>query len=86
MNDSVVAVKGLQTAQEESRHVKSELEKAGFVVSVEKFQCEPSCKIEWLGFQIDLDKGEFIVPEHKICLLNAQLLEVIKVHILDLLL
>ena len=36
-------------------------------------------KSEWLGFQIDLNKGEFMVPENKICVLNSQLCEVIKI-------
>ena len=78
LDDGIVAVKGMHEALKESHRVKTELVDAGFVVHVEKSQWEPSCKIEWLGFQIDLDKGEFMVPENKIWVLNSQLREVIK--------
>ena len=79
--DGIVAVKGIHEALEESHRIKSELEDAGFLVNVEKSQWEPSCKIEWLGFQIDLDKGEFTVLKHKICSLNSQLLEVSRANL-----
>ena len=32
--------------------------------------------MEWIGFQIDLAKGEFCVPANKISMLKSQLLEV----------
>lgn len=73
-----MAVKGKRKALEESQQVRRELESAGFVKNIEKSQWDPSVRIEWLGFLIDLDKGEFTVPDHKISSLNSQLREVTK--------
>ena len=36
---------------------------------------EPAHIVEWLGFQIDLTKGEFAVSECKVVTLKAKLLE-----------
>lgn len=78
LDDGIVAVKGKREALEESQRVKKELESAGFVINLEKSQWDPSVRIEWLGFLIDLNNGEFMVPEQKISSLNSQLCEVTK--------
>ena len=48
------------------------------MVNVEKSVWDPSTDMEWLGFKIDLAKGEFSVPEHKLAKLKSQLQEASK--------
>ena len=43
---------------------------------MEKSEWTPSNDIEWLGFLIDLSKGEFAIPENKIQALKCRLLEI----------
>jgi len=76
LDDGIVAVRGLERAQHESLLVKEDLEKEGLVVNLEKTQWSPSDRIEWLGFIVDLSKGEFTVPEDKIKALKLKLREV----------
>ena len=72
LDDGIIVVKGEQAA--ESAQVKHELESAGFIINIDKSKWEPCHTIEWLGFQIDLAKGEFSVPANKISMLKSQLL------------
>ena len=57
LDDGIVAVKGKDMALEEGKHVKQDLESAGFVINTEKSVWDPCNHLEWLGFQIDLNKG-----------------------------
>ena len=66
LDDGIIAVKGEAAALEASSQVKQDLESAGFVTDMEKSIWVPSKKLEWLGFQIDLHKGEFKVPQVKL--------------------
>ena len=75
LDDGIVTVKGRAKATVESAKVKQDLESAGLIVNVEKCVWEPSCKIEWLGFYIDLALGEFSVPAEKISTLKVKLSE-----------
>lgn len=45
----------------------------GFVINIEKSVWDPRKDIEWLGFKIDLAKGEFSVPDHELVKLRSQL-------------
>ena len=72
----MVAVKGEQTAIQESAQVKHDLESAGFIVNIDKSKWEPCHTMEWFGFQIDLAKCEFSVPANKISTLESQLFKV----------
>ena len=38
--------------------------------------------IEWLGFKIDLAKGEFSVPDHKLVKLRSQLQDALGLHLM----
>ena len=78
LDDGIVAIKGKDMALEESRHVKQDLESAGFVINMEKSIWDPCNHLEWLGFQIDLSKGEFKVPQYKLNRLKLQLCEIEK--------
>ena len=55
-------------ALEESKHVKQDLESAGFVINIEKSVWDPCNHLEWLGFQIDLSKVE--LKSHSTSLTN----------------
>ena len=66
-------MKGKNRALEESKQVKQDLESAGFVINIEKSVWDPCNHLEWLGFQIDLSKGEFKVPQYKLDKLKLQL-------------
>ena len=66
LDDGIVTVRGKERAIRESASVKRHLESAGFVVNIEKSQWDPSHSMEWLGFLINLSKGEFSVPNDKI--------------------
>jgi len=71
LDDGIVSVKGEQQAIEASAGVRSDLEKAGFVVNLEKSMWVPSHAMEWLDFQINLDSGTFSVAPVKIEALRA---------------
>ena len=73
LDDGIITVKGKSKALSESTQVQYDLQCAGFVVHVEKSVLDPSKDMEWLGFKIDLAKGEFLVPEHKLVKLKSQL-------------
>ena len=66
---------------QEGSLVKGDLERAGFVVNLEKTQWVPSNKVEWLRFLIDLSIGEFSVLEDKIKSLKLKLREVQSVRL-----
>ena len=76
LDDGIVAVRGKDRAIRESTVVKRDLENAGFVINIVKSQWDPSHSMEWLGFIIDLSKGEFSVPDEKISRLKSKLLEI----------
>ena len=73
LDDGIVAINGERRAQEESILVRRELENAGFIINLEKSVWVPSQSMEWLGFNIDLCKGEFSVPSNKLYSLKLQL-------------
>ena len=77
-----MAVKGKDKAATESATVKRDLEHAGFVVNIEKCQWVPSQEIEWLGFIINLDQGEFTVPCSKLDRLKQKLFELSSVDLI----
>ena len=76
LDDGIIAVKGETAALEASSRVKQDLESAGFVTNTEKSIWVPSQELEWLGFQIDLHKGEFKVPQVKLEKLKVLLHEI----------
>lgn len=78
LDDGIVAIKGKDVVIEESNHIKYELEAAGFVFNIEKLIWDPRNCLKWRGFQIDLGKGKFKVPQCKLDKLKAQLCEVEK--------
>ena len=66
LDDGIVAANGIEAARRASEMVKQHLARAGFVAHKEKSQWTPSQKMQWLGFDLDLEKGVVSVPPHKI--------------------
>ena len=75
IDDGVVAVKGKDNASIESEHVQKDLLNAGWVVNIEKSQWVPVKCITWLGFELDMDRGQLRVPERKLTALCGRLNE-----------
>ena len=79
LDDSIMAAEQESKALSESLRVQRDLQCAGFVINVEKLVWDPKQDIEWLGFIIDLVKGEFSVPDRKLVKLRSQLQEAFRV-------
>ena len=71
--ESHAAAKGMEAARRASEMVKQDLARAGFIAHKEKSQWTPSQKMQWLGFDLDLEKGIVSVPPHKIWRLQEAL-------------
>ena len=73
IDDGIVAVKGMDRAIAESEQVQKDLLHVGWVVNVKKSQWMPVKSITWLGFELDLEQGQLIVPKHKLVTLHKRL-------------
>ena len=82
LDDGIIAVDQESKAPSESSRVQRDLQCAGFVVNVEKSVWDPKSDIEWLGFIIDLAKGEFLVPDRKLVKLRSQLQEALELQLM----
>ena len=66
IDDGIVPVESESQRLRHEEIVLSDLEEAGFLLSIDKCCLKP-CQIgEWLGFIIDLVQGQFRVPEQKL--------------------
>lgn len=74
-----MAVKGEQTAVTVSKQVQGDLVKAGLVENTAKCTWQPTKRIEWLGFIVDLSQGKLEVPVRKIEQLQ-QLLKTVRLN------
>ena len=52
------------------------------MINIEKSVWDPKKDIEWLGFKIDLAKGEFSVPDHELVKLRLQLQETLGLQLM----
>ena len=77
IDDGIVAVEGEAQAQQVSKIIQVDLEKAGFVTNIQKCSWVPSKSISWLGFDINLEVGKLTVPERKITFLQCQLSSIV---------
>ena len=82
LDDDIIAVDQESKALSESSRVQRDLQCAGFVVNVEKSVWDPKPDTEWLGFIIDLAKGEFSVPDRKFVKLRSQLQETLGLQLM----
>lgn len=57
---------GEERACEASALVQSTLENSGFVANVEKSKWTPTMRLQWLGFVLDLSKGQIEIPQERV--------------------
>ena len=63
LDDGIVAVKGEERAKCESERIQGDLAKAGLIVNYSKSHWLPTKRLLWLGFKLDLEKGQLRVPQ-----------------------
>ena len=73
LDDGLCAVEGAEAANAVSQSVRHTLEQARFAVHPIKCVWEPTQRLAWLGFVIDLILGQIEVPEPKIVALRSML-------------
>ena len=66
IDDEIVAVDGEHKAQEVSMAIQKDLQVAGFITNIEKSDWVPRRFATWLGFDINLESAQFVVPKFKI--------------------
>ena len=71
LDDGIVATRQ-EKAIQESEQVQRDLCREGLVANSSKYQWVPSKQLIWLGFEVDLEGGQLIVPQMKIDSLMEQ--------------
>ena len=66
LDDGLCAVSGEQSAKRASQLVQHTLSEAGFVTHQTKSNWQPSQRLVWLGFVVDVSLGQIEVPKEKI--------------------
>lgn len=82
IDDGIVAVKSKQNAIMISHQVREDLRNAGFVVNMSKSNWFPTKETTWLGFDINLEHNQLLVPLHEIEALQLQICRAITQPIL----
>ena len=78
LDDGLCAMDGESNALEASVMVRSTLSQAGFVANDKKLIWEPTQHLQWLGFVVDLSKGQIEVPAERVTALEFKLQEICK--------
>lgn len=73
LDDGIGAAKGAAESAKASAVVQDTLNMAGFVAHTGKSHWTPASVLPWLGFVIDLGKGEISIPQAKIDALKHKL-------------
>ena len=73
IDDGIFAGGSLEEATRCSKFVRETLVSAALIVNEQKSLWEPVHQLQWLGFDLDLDKGILSVPESKICRLRESI-------------
>ena len=73
LDDGMIAIKGEERAKSESERIQADLLRAGLVVNYAKSCFTPTKQLLWLGFQLDLERGQMTVPHKKLDLLKEQI-------------
>ena len=73
IDDGIIVSQNAQEAIRNVELIRGSLKDAGFVVNEEKSHWELSQSGTWLGFSIDLEKGEIAIPEEKTRQLSSML-------------
>ena len=78
LDDGLCAMDGESNALEASVMVRSTLSQADFVANDKKSIWEPTQRLQWLGFVVDLSKGQIEVPAERVTALESKLQEICK--------
>ena len=81
LDDSICSVEA-ERAEAASRFVQESLANAGFVAHPTKSQWVPSYQVSWLGFDINLEAGQIIVPTDKVHAFRSLVSSAIKTVVL----
>ena len=73
LDDGMIAIKGEERAKSESERIQADLLRAGLVINYAKSCFTPTKQLLWLGFQLDLERGQLTVPHKKLDLLKEQI-------------
>lgn len=73
LDDGIVAVKGEERAKYESGRVREDLVRAGLTVNHAKSCWTPTKQMLWLGFQLDLERGQLTVLQNRLDSLLEQI-------------
>ena len=65
LDDGICFAQSYTLAKEAAIIIQEDLEAAGFVINVQKSRLNPSQKLKWLGFDIDLEAEKLKVPEER---------------------
>ena len=74
LDDGIVAIKDKEIAALASKRVREDLVQAGLVEHTAKCMWDPVQKATWVGFGLDLARGQISVPNEKIQSLKSLLL------------
>lgn len=80
IDDGLAVVNDHQKAVEASAFVRATLDNAGFTHHPEKSNWVPVQRLTWLGFVIDMCKGQLEVPQEKILALKSMVQEALHKH------
>lgn len=78
LDNGIVALQNESSANAASAWVRDTLKRAGWVCNEAKSIWEPTHRLCWLGFILDLEKGSISVPEGKVRTLQHRLKVVVK--------
>ena len=78
LDDGLCAVTGEPAARKASQLVQDTLDKAGFIAHPLKSVWQPTQRLIWLGFVVDLALGQIEVPQDKLLSLQSRLQQAIQ--------
>ena len=73
--DNGIGLEQQHEAAAASKFVQDTLHRCGLVANVTKSQWEPTSRLQWLGFDLNIAEGTIRVPEQKVSQLKVLLIE-----------
>ena len=73
IDDGICAATSIDKGKADTGIIVRDLDKAGFILNMEKSKLSPQQSGKWLGIEIDLVNGNFFIPEDRIDRLKASL-------------
>ena len=66
LDDGIVAAEGLDKANQASGRVRQDLASAGFIANEQKSQWNPVQQLVWLGFELNMQEEQLLIPKTKL--------------------